>query len=56
MFTALTAQADADEDLDAAVSVDSAIAGAHQYAVGARREGPWQTNPATMPSAAPATD
>ncbi len=35
-FTALVAQADADEDLNWAVSVDSTIVRAHQHAAGAR--------------------
>ncbi|MFI9772884.1 IS5 family transposase [Streptomyces sp. NPDC052415] len=39
VFTALVAQADADEDLGWAVSVDSTIVRAHQHAAGARREG-----------------
>ncbi|MCK2141654.1 hypothetical protein ABZ632_25825 [Streptomyces albidoflavus] len=36
VFTALVAQADADEDLGWAVSVDSTIVRAHQHAAGAR--------------------
>ncbi|MFD7880662.1 IS5 family transposase [Streptomyces sp. NPDC059766] len=40
VFTALMAQADADEDLDWAVSVDSTIVRAHQHAAGARKKGP----------------
>ncbi|MGC9382906.1 IS5 family transposase [Streptomyces sp. MH13] len=40
VFTALVAQADADEDLDWAVSVDSTIVRAHQHAAGARKKGP----------------
>ncbi|MFD5518802.1 IS5 family transposase [Streptomyces sp. NPDC127066] len=39
VFTALTAQADTDEDLDWAVSVDSTIVRAHQHAAGARKKG-----------------
>nr|WP_251982689.1 IS5 family transposase [Streptomyces violaceusniger] len=39
VFTALTAQADADEDLNRAVSVDSTIVRAHQHAAGARNKG-----------------
>lgn len=38
VFTALVAQADADEDLDRAVSVDSTIVRAHQHTAGARKE------------------
>lgn len=56
VFTALMAQADADEDLDWAVSVDSTIVRAHQHAAGARKRGPRPANPATMPSAVPAAD
>ncbi|MFI8529917.1 IS5 family transposase [Streptomyces aquilus] len=39
VFTAQTAQADADEDLNWAVSVDSTIVRAHQHAAGARKKG-----------------
>ncbi len=56
VFTALMAQADADEDLDRAVSVDSTIVRAHQHAAGARKRGPRPTNPTTMPSDGPAAD
>ncbi|MFE9708465.1 IS5 family transposase [Streptomyces sp. NPDC005930] len=45
VFTALVAQADADEDLSWAVSVDSTIVRAHQHAAGARKRGPRQANP-----------
>ncbi|MFJ1910462.1 IS5 family transposase [Streptomyces sp. NPDC088147] len=38
LFTALMAQADADEDLNRAVSVDSTIVRAHQHAAGARKK------------------
>ncbi|WP_372445252.1 IS5 family transposase [Streptomyces verrucosisporus] len=40
VFTALVAQADADEDLSWAVSVDSTIVRAHQHAAGARKKRP----------------
>lgn len=40
VFTALMTQADADEDLNWAVSVDSTIVRAHQHAAGARKRGP----------------
>ncbi|MFJ4152733.1 IS5 family transposase [Streptomyces galbus] len=40
VFTALVAQADADEDLNWAVSVDSTIVRAHQHAAGTRKKGP----------------
>ncbi|MFE9500877.1 IS5 family transposase [Streptomyces collinus] len=40
VFTALMARADADEDLNWAVSVDSTIVRAHQHAAGARKKGP----------------
>nr|WP_237773161.1 IS5 family transposase [Streptomyces luteocolor] len=39
VFTALVAQADADEDLNWAVAVDSTIVRAHQHAAGARKKG-----------------
>ncbi|GHF59924.1 hypothetical protein GCM10018787_04990 [Streptomyces thermodiastaticus] len=39
VFTALVAQADADEDVRWAVSVDSTIVRAHQHAAGAREKG-----------------
>ncbi|MEV7817780.1 IS5 family transposase [Streptomyces flaveolus] len=39
VFTALMAQADADEDLNWAVFVDSTIVRAHQHAAGARKKG-----------------
>ncbi|MFJ8957649.1 transposase [Streptomyces sp. NPDC102381] len=55
-FTALMAQADADEDLNWAVSVDSTIVRAHQHAAGARKKGPRPANRTTTPSAAPAAD
>ncbi|WP_443067494.1 IS5 family transposase [Streptomyces sp. NBC_01426] len=42
VFTALMAQADADEELNWAVSVDSTIVRAHQHAAGARKKGLWQ--------------
>ena len=56
VFTALVAQADADEDLDWAVSVDSTIVRAHQHAAGARKKGPRPASRVTMPSADPAAD
>lgn len=40
VFTALVAQADADDDLNWAVSVDSTILRAHQHAAGARKRAP----------------
>lgn len=40
VFTALVAQADADEDLSWTVSVDSTIVRAHQHAAGARKGAP----------------
>ncbi|WP_407703474.1 IS5 family transposase [Streptomyces triticirhizae] len=39
VFTALVAQADAEEDLHWAVAVDSTIVRAHQHAAGARKKG-----------------
>ncbi|MFF1542336.1 IS5 family transposase [Streptomyces sp. NPDC058291] len=44
VFTALMAQADAEEDLAWAVSVDSTIVRAHQHAAGARKKGPQSAN------------
>ncbi len=55
LFTALVAQADADDDLNWAVSVDSTIVRAH-HAAGARKKGLQQTNRQTMPSASPGAD
>jgi transposase len=40
VFTALVARADADEDLQWAVAVDSTIVRAHQHAAGAAKRGP----------------
>ncbi len=54
VFTALMAQADTDENLDWAVSVDSTIVRAHQHAAGARKKGPRPASPPTTPSDAPA--
>ncbi|GGR20794.1 hypothetical protein GCM10010497_23910 [Streptomyces cinereoruber] len=51
VFTALIAQADAEEDLGRAVSVDSTAVRAHQHAAGACKKGPRPTSPMTMPSA-----
>ena len=48
------AQADADEDLEWTVSVDSTIVRAHQHAAGARKKGRLPGSQATMPSADPA--
>ncbi|MET9566259.1 IS5 family transposase [Streptomyces tauricus] len=45
VFTVLMAQADADENLNWAVSVDSTIVRAHQHAAGARKKGPWSASP-----------
>ncbi|ALO06000.1 Putative transposase [Streptomyces venezuelae] len=56
VFTALVAQADADEDLSWAVSVDSTIVRAHQHAAGARKKRLQQANRQTTPSAGPAAD
>ncbi|MFF3147215.1 IS5 family transposase [Streptomyces sp. NPDC057927] len=56
VFTVLMAQADADEDLNWAVSVDSTIVRAHQHAAGARKKGPRPASRTTMPSASPAED
>jgi transposase len=53
VFTALMAQADADDDLAWAVSVDSTIVRAHQHAAGARKKGLRPTNRPTTPSAIP---
>nr|WP_229896586.1 hypothetical protein [Streptomyces eurythermus] len=57
VFTALMAQADAEEDLAWAVSVDSTIVRAHQHAAGARKKGRGRpANRPTTPAAAPAAD
>lgn len=56
VFTALIAQADAEEDLGWAVSVDSTVVRAHQHAAGARKRGPRPASPMTMPSAGFAAD
>ncbi|WP_306433557.1 IS5 family transposase, partial [Streptomyces canarius] len=56
VFTALVAQADADEDVSWAVSVDSTIVHAHQHAAGARTKGPRPASGTTTPSAGPAAD
>ncbi|MFD4899401.1 transposase [Streptomyces sp. NPDC058411] len=56
VFTALVAQADADDELNWAVSVDSTIVRAHQHAAGARKRGLQQANRRTTPSAGPAAD
>lgn len=56
VFTTLMAQADAEDDLNWAVSVDSTIVRAHQHAAGARKKGPQPTSPTTMPSDGPAAD
>jgi len=57
VFTALVAKADADDDLNWAVSVDSTVVRAHQHAAGARKKrGLQQANPQTTPSAGPAAD
>ncbi|MGW0572173.1 IS5 family transposase [Streptomyces tauricus] len=44
VFTVLMAQADADENLNWAVSVDSTIVRAHQHAAGARKRGSWSAS------------
>ncbi|GCD96097.1 transposase [Embleya hyalina] len=54
VFTALPAQADADESPDWAVAVDSTIVRAHQHAAGARQRGRLQASPPTVPSDGPA--
>lgn len=50
VFTALLAQADAEDDLDWVVSVDSTTVRAHQNAAGARKRGPCQLNLSTTRS------
>ncbi|MFB7113148.1 hypothetical protein [Streptomyces sp. NPDC056190] len=54
VFTALMTQANEEENLDWAVSVDSTIVRAHQHAAGARTKGPRQASRPTMPSVGPA--
>ncbi len=56
VFAALMAQADADDDLNWAVSVDSTIVRAHQHAAGARKRGRQPANRSTMPSVGPVAD
>ncbi|WP_413777939.1 transposase [Streptomyces sp. AM2-3-1] len=56
VFTALMAQADADNELDWVVSVDSTIVRAHQHSVRARRKGAQMPSRATTPSAGRAGD
>jgi transposase len=56
VFTALMAQADADEDVGWAVSVDCTIVRAHQHAAGARKKGPRSASRTITPSAGPAAD
>lgn len=54
VFTALVAQADADDDLNWVVSVDSTIVRAHQHAAGARKKGHQLASRTTTPSVDPA--
>ncbi|MFC8327226.1 IS5 family transposase [Streptomyces olivaceus] len=54
VFTALIAQADAEEELDWVVSVDSTVVRAHQHAAGARKKGLRPVNLRPTPSADPA--
>ncbi len=54
VFTSLVAQADADEDLNWAVSVDSTVVRAHQHAAGARKRGLQLASRTTTPSDGPA--
>jgi transposase len=54
VFTALLAQADAENDLDWVVAVDSTIVRAHQHVAGARQKGARPASRTTMPSDAPA--
>jgi transposase len=56
VFTALLAQADAEEDLDWVVAVDSTVVRAHQHAAGARKKGPRPASRTTMPSDALVAD
>lgn len=56
VFTALVTQADADKDLNWAVSVDSTIVRAHHIAAGARKKGTRLASRTITPSAAPAAD
>lgn len=55
IFAAVLAAADADDDIDWTVSVDSTVVRAHQHAAGARKRGrPALTNSMTTRSDAPA--
>ncbi|MBD0737834.1 transposase [Streptomyces sp. CBMA29] len=53
VFTALMAQADAEDDLDWIVPVDSTTVRAHQHAAGVRQKGPRPASRTTMPSDGP---
>ncbi|MER8072955.1 hypothetical protein ABTZ59_32225 [Streptomyces sp. NPDC094034] len=53
MLSSLMTEADADEDLNWVVSVDSTIVRAQQHAAGARKRGPRPANRPIMPSAGP---
>lgn len=54
LFAALLAQADAEDDLDWVVAVDSTIVRANQHAAGARQKGLRQASRPIMPSDGPA--
>lgn len=54
VFTALLAQADAEDDVDWIVAVDSTIVRVHQHAAGPRKRGPLLPNLATTRSGVPA--
>lgn len=54
VFTALPPQADADDDLDWVVAVDSTSVRVHQHAAGARQKGLRPASRSIMPSGAPA--
>ncbi|MFE0794853.1 MULTISPECIES: transposase [Streptomyces] len=56
VFTALAAQADADDDVSWAVSVDFTVVRAHQHAAGAHEKGPRPTSRTITSSAGPAAD
>lgn len=54
VFTALLAQADAEDDVDWIVAVDSTIVRVHQHAAGTCKRGPLLPNLATTRSGVPA--
>ncbi|CUM35780.1 insertion element transposase [Streptomyces venezuelae] len=54
VFTALLAQADAENDLDWCIAIDSTVVRAHQHSAGARQKGLQSASRTITPSDAPA--